>query len=168
MKKIIKKSFALAILATLPISYTTNVHAHRGGGGWGWGGLGLGLGTGLIIGSAVGRGGGGGYRYAGFPNWNVYNNTGFPILVRGSGTGKENFIQIEPGQTAGVPRRKSYKLYAKHIEDPNRRPSYSTMRSPYVEITATPNNRLEFRVSPPPPQPGPPPASNGYYSGGNY
>ncbi len=161
MKKIIKKSLAFAILATLPISYTSNLQARHGLGL----GLGLGLGTGLIIGSAVGRGGGGGYRYAGFPSWEVYNNTGFPILVRGSGN--KNFVQIAPRQTVGVPRGKSFKLYAKNIDDPSRRPNYAIMRSPYVNIVA-PGGVIDFTVPLRTSPSEPPPASNGYYSGYNY
>ena len=143
MKKLIKKSFAFAILAALPISYTANLHARHG---WGLG-LGLGLGTGVLIGAAASRG----PAYYGPPSWSVYNDTDFPILVRGSGTGKDNFIQINPGQTVGVPRGRKPKLYAKHLDNPDRRPRSATMRSPNVTIAA-PSGRIEFHVSSPPPQ----------------
>jgi len=172
MKKLIKKSFAFALLAALPISYTTNLHA-RHGGGWGWGGFATGLVAGGLIGAAASRGGGGGYSgynldYMNLPYWEVKNNASFPILVRASGN--KNFTQIMPGEIVNISRERKFKLYAKDYNDGRKRPNKIETRNHYVEIRATESGQIEFHTPAPTPSPPPPPQSapGGYYSNGYY
>jgi len=141
MKKLIKKTFVFAILTAFSISYITNLQAYRRGrGGWGWGGFATGAVLGGLIGSAASRGGGGGsYGYdnldaMGASFWEVTNNSNnTPILVRASGN--KNFMRIAPGQTVRIPRRRSFKLYAKTIGDKRRRPNSTVITDHFVDIT---------------------------------
>jgi len=93
------------------------------------------------VGGLASRGGGGGsYRSPGFPYWRVTNNTGEPILVRGSGN--KSWVPIKNGKSKSVNRRKSYKLYVKYRGDERRRPYHAIMDGNPNIVVSAPYNQL--------------------------